>query len=476
VREKLEASRSALAELRAAASELRLVPASTIAESIERAARDAAIATGKSARVRFSGGEIGVDAHVLASVEAALLQLVRNAVAHGIETSEIRLRRGKAAEGAIDVAVRHAGSRVRFTVRDDGGGIDRAAVLRAAVQRGYVPAAATDGLDVEQVFQLLLRGGLSTTTAVTQLSGRGVGLELVRDAIQGVRGAMTVASTAGQSTCFEIDAPVSSASIVGVVVEAAGQQLIVPSDAVLRTLRRREADIVRVGDRLETLDGSALLPFGHLGAALGAHDGAVRAVLILTSESSRVAVGVDRVRGIREVEMQPLPPPLPSSGLVAGVAVGETGEPTLVLDPKAVVAWISTQRVVQRPAITRPSPILIVDDSLTTRMLEQSILESAGYEVALATSAEDALEQVKTAAFSLFLVDVEMPAIDGFELVRRLKADAATREVPAILVTSRDAPDDRRRGHEVGARGYVVKGQFDQRFLLGLIRQLVVRP
>jgi two-component system chemotaxis sensor kinase CheA len=203
--------------------------------------------------------------------------------------------------------------------------------------------------------------------------------------------------------------------------------------------------------------------------------GGGRSAIVLRGATASAAVGVDRLLGTASLVLRPLPPFAPADRVIAGAAIDGEGTPQLVLDPIELVA--SAFRSARTPpATTAPEarpPILVIDDSLTTRMLEQSILESAGYEVELATSAEEGLEKAHARRYRLFLVDVEMPGMDGFSFVTTTRADPVLREVPAILVTSRNAPEDRRRGMDAGASGYVVKGDFDQGQLLAVIRGLV---
>jgi two-component system chemotaxis sensor kinase CheA len=200
-----------------------------------------------------------------------------------------------------------------------------------------------------------------------------------------------------------------------------------------------------------------------------------RSVVIVSFLAGNAALGVERLLGTATVVVKPLPPSIRAEAFVSGATLDADGNPELVLDPVGIVAEASMARQAPRKEDLRINrqPILIIDDSLTTRMLEQSILESAGYHVELAVSAEDALEKTRGRKFSIFIVDVEMPGMDGFEFVERIQSDPLLRGIPCILVTSRDAPEDRLRGQQVGARAYIVKGEFNQDFLLQTIRGLL---
>ncbi|HEX7602066.1 MAG TPA: response regulator [Polyangiaceae bacterium] len=464
-------------QVRDAAEGLRLLPASSAFASLERTTRDAAHSLGKQAAFEAKGGDVRLDAHVLGVVQAALVQMVRNAVAHGIESEAARTKAGKAPRGRVELEVLRRGNRIAFICRDDGAGIDLEAVRRVAKARGLAPSEVND-LGAEGLVGLLLEGGLTTSVAVTEVSGRGVGLDVVRAAAARLGGQVTVATEPGRGTTIELVVPVSLSSVDALLVQAGGVVAAIPLDAVRRTLRLDVADVVRAGGTSVVHEGE-MIPFVPLSrplraAALPAPALRMSSAVVVEGANARVALGVDRLLGTARVVMVPLPSMAASEPLVAGLSLDAEGNPQLVLDPEQLVlaALGATTEAAQREP-TALAPVLVIDDSLTTRMLEQSILESAGYRVELATSAEEGLEKARRKRYGLFLVDVEMPGMDGFEFVALTRADPVLREIPAILVTSRDSPDDRRRGSDAGARAYIVKGEFDQGLLLDTIGKLL---
>jgi len=463
-----------LREVRRDAEQLRLLTAGSAFTALERTARDAAQAAGKRVAFASSGGEIRIDAHVLTTLQGALVQLVRNAVAHGIERPEQRIAAGKPPEGQIAIAVALHGSRVAITCRDDGRGIDLEAVRGAAVRRG-LPADQARALARDQLIALVLRGGLTTTTEVTTLAGRGIGLDVVREAADVLGGEVT-AHTSDAGTAFTIVVPTSVAAVAGLVVSTDDRIAALPLAAVRRVARLAAVAVLRGPDGITIALDDVTIPFAPLSRLLGAGQGAAsRSIVVVEGGDGLAAIGVDHVLGVDEIVVRALPAGAPIDPVVWGVALDAEGLPRPVLEPTALVAAVRVALVVAAPAEARPLPILIVDDSLTTRMLEQSILESAGYEVDLATSAEEGLVKVEQRAYGLCLVDVEMPGMDGFGFIATLRSQPQHAELPAILVTSRNRPDDRQRGITVGAQGYVVKGDFDQGKLLGLIQRLVRR-
>jgi two-component system chemotaxis sensor kinase CheA len=467
------------------AQKLRLVPASAIFATLERAVRDAAEALKKEVRFEAGGGEYRVEANVLFALRDALIHVVRNAVAHGIESPAERTRLRKPAQGKVELRVERRGQRIAFVCTDDGKGIDVDTVIRAAGSRGAPRPGGSSPIARAQALRLILESGVSTAESVTGVSGRGVGLDVLRKTALDLSGEITLESEPGRGTTIDVCVPLAVSSIVTLVFEVAGFRLALPLDAVERTMnigpesvvRSAQQEAVIVADTRIVLFRAAALA-AALGLSVTGHERERRArsaVVVVQAGPRSAAIEIDRLVGTSMAVVRPLPPLSGPSPLVSGASLDADGQPKLILDARGLVDAAHRTRTASRgaEAAAPRAPILVVDDSLTTRMLEQSILESAGYTVELATSAEQAEAKARESAYSLFLVDVEMPGMDGFEFVSRTRADPQTRAIPAILVTSRDAPEDRRRGAEAGASGYVVKGEFDQGLLLGTIRQLI---
>lgn len=467
-----------LAQTHGAAERLRLVPASSIFVALERAARAAARELGKAVRFAAIGGEIKLEPRVLALAQSALGHVVRNSLVHGIESAAERRAAGKPADGTIRLSVQREGRTVSFSCEDDGQGLDVAAVKRELERQGR-SVEELAGADVEPggaLLRELLRGGVSTAAGVTELAGRGVGLDVLRDAAEQLGGTVKLSTERRRYFRVELRLPLTVAAFEGVAVECEGRGVAIPLEHVLRSTRFPRQEVARGGAGESIIHEGKVIPFAPLARALG---GAARpppanwSALVVRGRSGTVAVGVDRLLGARELVLRPLPSAVRASRVVAGATLDALGNPELVLDADGLVQALQQPVARQEPARRERRPILIVDDSLTTRMLEQSILESAGYEVDLATSGEEGLLKARGRRYGMFLVDVEMPGIDGFTFIERAGRDPLLANVPAVLVSSRNRPEDFLRGKAVGARGYIVKDSFDQRQLLGLIQGLL---
>ena len=463
--------------VRDAAERMRLIPADSLFVALERAARDAAQVQNKQVTFEGRGGEVRLDAQVLGAIQGALSHVVRNAVVHGIEAPDARHTAGKPSAGKVIIEVSQRGRWIVFTCSDDGCGIDLKAIRRVAEQRGLLSAGVRTP-DTETLLQLLLKGGITTFGTVTEMAGRGVGIVVVRDAAERLEGKVDLHTEAGKGTTLTLTVPLSIASLDGLQVEASGVVATIPIGAVRSTLRISPGEIAHTAQGKSLVYEGRSIPFLPLAqilsiAAQPARGNRTWSAVIVETDGGTAAIGVERLLGVANIVLRPLPVLAHAKAIVAGVSLDVEGNPQLVLDPANLV--IEAQGV--GAARTEPeesrSAILVIDDSLTTRMLERSILESAGYEVELAVSGEEAIEKAGRNGYALFLVDVEMPGMDGFTFIEQTRADPKLRDIPAILVTSRASPEDLQRGRDVGARGYVIKSEFDQSVLLARIGELV---
>ena len=454
-----------------AVQRLRTQPFEQACSSLERVVRDIATGSGKSARLLVTGGEVDVDRSVISALREPLLHLVRNAVDHGLEMPDVRQAAGKPTTGTVEVHALLEGSLLRVTVRDDGAGLDTDRLRAAAARRGLTLAVD----DVELAFT----PGLSSREEVTDVSGRGVGLDAARARLEQLGGSLEVTSGTGSGTQVHITTPVNLA-VLRVLLVAAGQQLIaLPTAAVDRVTQMDRQQLREVeGDVLLTVDGRHARAVA-LGDAIGltsnsADAGPGSRLGVVVPRGGDAVLIADGLLDELEVAVQPVPVRLAGAPGVLGIAVMASGQPALVVNPVAVGR---NAPPLPMPTAVPPqtvSPrILLAEDTVTTRALERSILEAAGYAVSVAVDGADAWQQLQADGADLVVSDVDMPRMSGFELCRRIRGSAQLRETPVVLVTSLDSAADRQRGLEAGADAYVVKAEFQQGTLLDTIARLL---
>ncbi len=461
----------------------RMLPAAGAFEVFPRMVRDLAQASGKEVTFRVEGGDTEVDRSVLEHIKDPLTHLLRNCVDHGIESPQTRAGAGKPPAGTIRLNARQRDDMLVIEVTDDGAGIDPTGVRAAAVQGGLLGARAAQDVSDRDAIPLIFRSGLSTSPRVTDLSGRGVGLDVVRDAVERLHGSIDVHSTTGRGTTFFLSLPLSVSSIHCLLLEAGGQTFALPATFVQRVVRvaadtieraeRRE--VVRVGDRPVALARLADV-LGIETTADAVDPRSIRPATVLSAQGAQVALLVDRLTGTHELVVKSLPAPLVRVRHIAGAAVLGSGEVAMILNAADLVA--SVERGEPRSAGTLslpdggPATVLVAEDSITTRTLEKNLLEAAGYRVEVAADGQAAWRLLQSSDCDLVVADIEMPELDGFELTAKIRADPRFGDLPVVLVTSRDSRADHERGVQVGADAYIVKGGFDQNRLIETIRRL----
>lgn len=475
-------------DLLADAKRLVMLPCSTLLDLLPKLVRDLARATGKEADVSIHGREVEIDKRILQEMKDPLIHLVRNSVDHGIEPPAERLRAGKPSSGTLTVAVsqRDAG-KVEIVVSDDGAGIDAGRVKAAAVRAGSLSAAKAAALDGSAALAHIFDSGVSTSPIITEISGRGLGMAIVREKVERLGGSIAIESAPGSGTTFRIVLPVTLATFKGVLVGVGGQTFVIPTASVWR--------VARVGrDEIQTVENTeTMLLDGHNIALVwldevlelppragGGPTGFIEVVVLGTAEQ-RIGFAVDDVFHEQEVLVKNIGRPLLRVRNVAGATVLGSGTPAVILNAadllKSAVRQAGGSRRVSSSAgtdaATRKLSILVTDDSVTSRMLLKNILESSGYQVTTAIDGADALTVLKTGGFDLVVSDVEMPRMDGFELTAKIRADQRLAELPVVLVTALSSRQHQERGNDVGANAYIVKSSFDQTNLLEVIRKLV---
>jgi two-component system chemotaxis sensor kinase CheA len=460
--------------------DLRMVPALQVVEPLRRAVKEVAVRCKKEVQMNVVGGDVKADRRVLDDLRAPLTHLVRNAVDHGIEAPDARAAAGKPAGGTVTVRVEPRGTRIAVVVEDDGAGIDVARVKATAVKRGVVSDKDAASMSDKDAVRLLFRSGFSTAASVTSISGRGVGLDVVEDAVSRLQGTVDVDFTPGRGTRFTMEVRAALASTSGALALVGNDVVAFPSEVVARALRLAPEDVGVVAGRTMARVGGEQLPFAWLGQVLGVRQRSAQAskgqpALLVAAGTSRVVLAVDEVLGQQELVVAGL-------GRVAklpqysGATVLDDGRVIPVLNAAELVriATGAAARDAASPSSGKRR-ILCADDALTTRAAMKALLEVAGYAVTPAVDGQQAFEMLKAnpAVAELVVSDVQMPNCDGLELCRRIRADGELQHLPLILVTSLDAPEDRAAGLDAGADGYLVKREVQAGKLLDLVRQLL---
>jgi two-component system, chemotaxis family, sensor kinase CheA len=467
----------ALNELQDRVIRAQMVPVSTITDTLHRAVRELARAQGKDVRWDTRGADTELDRGVLSRLADSLMHLVRNAVDHGIETPAERLAAGKPAQATLRLHAMQLGSEVIIAVTDDGRGIDVAAVRGQAERRGI----DVEGMSEAELLRLTFQPGLSTTAFVTDVSGRGVGLDVVRTNVEAAHGRVEVRNDRTAGTEFRIIVPITVAVLRCLLVEAGGRSYALPFHRVkLSQAHDAAATAHAEGRPVVTVDGHPV-PLSGLAETLGLPGGASTdgPLVVLTDTSRQHAFQVDRLIGQRDVVLKALNPLLPHLPAVAGASVEPDGSVLLVLDPPGLIGRartatrISQHSVPVEVAQADRRTILVVDDALTVRELQRSILERAGFIVRLATDGKNALADLAEAPSDLVLTDIEMPNMDGFALTEAIRADPSVSNIPVLILSSRSSEADKQRGLDVGADGYIVKSGFDGASLISAVNRLL---
>ncbi|MBC7906464.1 MAG: response regulator [Rhodospirillaceae bacterium] len=442
--------------------------------------REMAAEEGKEVRFDADGLNALADRDVLSALAEAVLHLLRNAVHHGIEGRAERVAAGKDPVGQVSLSLAAEGPRLIVRVVDDGRGVDARAVGREAAARGLMDPAQVDHADPDRLRQMIFEPGFSTAHMLTTTAGRGMGMSIVREVVNRLQGTVELICPPGQGTEVVVSVPVTLLAQRLVLAQARGQVFGLPAAALVRLALVPPEHLVRVEGQVLAVIDEVEVPLADLGALLnlpGALDMATEmSVAVMRNGRSRLGLVADRFRDVRDLPVAALEPPLTHDSRLAGTVVLEDGSLALVLSPVGLALHATLPAATAfavRPVVRAKPLVLVVDDSITTRTLERSILETHGYRVALAVDGRDALDKMVEARPEIVVSDVEMPRLDGFGLLAAIRGDPRLKMLPVILVSSRDAPADRQRGLTLGADAYIVKTRFDQDDLLRTIERLI---
>jgi two-component system sensor histidine kinase and response regulator WspE len=468
----------------------RMRPFSEGVAGFPRMVRDVSRQLGKNVRFEVVGGDVPVDRDILSRMEAPLNHIIRNAIDHGIEMPDDRRARGKPEQATILLEARHHAGQLLVRVSDDGRGIDPEAIRRKVVERGLQAPDYAARLGERELYDFLFLPGFSTAPKVTEISGRGVGLDVVHQMVVSTGGTVRVESRPGAGTTFGMVLPVTLSVLRAALVEIAGESYAFPLARTDRVLRAEPEQITPVQGRLQCdvdgvatglVDGATLLGFGETDRS------GATSVVVLGDDGGRLGLVVSAFLGEQDLVVRTLDPRLGKVPHVSAAAILDDGEPVLIIDVDDMLASLRKSlgegsllgmggaRDTDGAAQARKR-ILVADDSITVREVERQLLTRLGYDVAVAVDGMDAWNQLRDGRFDMLVSDIDMPRMNGIELVRMVRSDPRFAHLPIAVVSYKDREEDRRAGLDAGANAYLTKGSFQDQSFIATVTELVGAP
>jgi two-component system chemotaxis sensor kinase CheA len=459
-------------------------PFSVLLEIFPRMVRDISLSQNKEVRFEVVRGEIEVDRRVLEEMKDPLIHLIRNSIDHGIELPEVRLKQNKPSCGSIKIiASELSGNSMEILIIDDGQGVNLAKVKDSAIKLGLITDKEALTLSEQEILMLIFQPELSTSSIITEISGRGVGLEVVAEKVDKLGGQISIETKAGIGTTFRIILPLTLTTFRGMRLKVCDINFIMPSHNIKRIIRLKPETLKSVeGRQMLTVD-KAPIAYVSLNDILQIPKKAFKShnyAIIIKAGEKTIALGIDEAICEQEMLVKPFGSHLKRIRNILGATITESGEVILILNPLDLIkssikapATAGPSRAIPKSDKMKKKNILVVEDSMTSRMLLKNILETAGYEVKTAVDGLEGLSLFKIEPFDLILTDIEMPNMDGFTMTSKVRNFENGRTIPIVLCTSRNTPADKERGIDVGANAYLEKNQFTQSKFLEVIKKLL---
>lgn len=461
---------------------MRMQPLSTVFDPLRRTVRDLAHEHGKDIDFVVGGGDTELDRKIIDRIGDSLLHMIRNSLDHGLENSAERVAAGKSPRGTITLSAFYDSGCVTISLGDDGKGLPVDMIREKALAKRLFDPETIAGMSRAAIIDLIFMPGFSTSPIITDLSGRGVGMDVVRKSIvDELKGTVFVETAEGSGTTFLLRLPLNLAVFPLFLLSVSGKICALPATSLVEMLSVQQGEIIEIVNKRAIRLREQLIPVENLASLLklpgesAAGTDEVTIVIIRDGED-KLGLIVDEIIGREEMVVKPLPSHLQNLRMVSGVTIGERDSIINVLHVPELFKQsheIGEPRRVPQSGEARTAMVLVVDDSINTREIEKSILEAYGYIVATAEDGEEAFEKTRETLYDLVITDVEMPRLDGFSLTKRLRDDERYRNVPIIIVTSLEKDEDKKRGIAVGANAYIVKGAFDQSNLIETVQSLI---
>lgn len=478
-------------QIQAGVLKIRMLPLSTVFEPMHRLVRDTSKELGKRVKLEARGWETELDKRIIDEIQDPLIHIIRNAIDHGIELPEERERMGKPREGRLTLSAYSRGSQVVIEAEEDGRGIDPEKIKKKALEMGLVSESYLEGKEKEEIYELMFLPGFSTAASISKTSGRGVGLDAVKEKVEKLKGSIEIKSEPRKGTRFTIRLPLTLSLTEVLLVRAAGQLFALPLGNIEEMVRIERKFISTVSSKETISLRDELVPLVKLSSVLKLpatqmHTENSYPVVIAGSGEKRVGFLVEELVGKQEIVIKSLGTFLQRVPNVAGATILGHGEIVPILDVPGLIAGsrhVTKDRVAEKAGSEAAIPVILeqkkkyriltAEDSGTARELIRSILEAGGFDVDVAVDGLDAWEKLRRGKYDLLITDVEMPRMDGMELISSLRKEEGLKHIPAIIVSTRDSEDDKRRGISVGADAYIVKSSFDQKDLMMWINRLL---
>jgi len=463
-----------------------MLPFSSLLGVFPKLTSDIAIEQDKKIDLVITGAENEIDRRILEEMKDPLIHLIRNSIDHGIEKPEKREKNNKPPLGKINISVTQLpGNKIEILVADDGKGIDIEQVKEKAVKQGIISEEEKNELTEKEAKTLIFHSGISTSRIITDISGRGLGLAIVREKVENLGGIARLDTEHGKGTSFIIELPMTLATFRGVFINISEQLFVIPTTNIERTLRINQNDLKMVENKQTiSLNGKAL-PYVHLADILelkhkDKHQSNILPVLILNAGNERIAFGVDQILQEQEVLVKNMGSVLKRVRNIGGATILGTGKVIPILNVsdllKSAIRGVPSVKPAGKAGKekeTEQRSVMIAEDSITSRMLLRDILESDGFQVKTAVDGAEALSFLREGEFDILVSDIDMPRMDGFELTTKVREDKRLAELPVVLVTALKSREDRERGMEAGANAYIEKASFDPRNLLNVVKRFV---
>lgn len=467
---------------------IRVLPLAMVFHLFGRMVRDIAQEKNKQIELEIIGSEITTDKKIIEEIKTPLIHIIRNAIDHGIETPDERLALGKDPTGKITLAARQANNKVIIEIKDDGRGVNLAKIREKALKKGFLTQEELNSMSDEQITNIIFAPGFSTGEEITNISGRGIGLDVVHTKISQLNGRIKVISEINKGCCVHIELPTAMSIVKAFLVKSANQIFAVPMEVIKTVLRKKEEEVISGKIGKSILFGDEKIPLYNLSDILNLsastsikHEKTAQTILIIEINDRIIALVVDKLMGDQEVLHKKLSAPFYKLKNISGITTLDSGEICFILNISDILTMINTSQV---PIISAKSKqtiqnniytILLVDDSITTITLEKNILIKAGYNIEIAENPIEAFGKLKTNKFDLIISDIEMPEMDGLTFLEKLKTNEMFSDIPVIMLSSLISEENKKRATELGAEKCINKNEFNQEDLQDTVNKILIR-